>query len=71
MGYDDVERVFILRNSWGDWWGHGGYCYASYDYVASPDFNLEMCVRCLPLPAMRCAACLQRSWHAPLHAVFD
>ncbi|HLN28193.1 MAG TPA: C1 family peptidase [Gemmataceae bacterium] len=30
VGYDDDERVFICRNSWGDAWGDAGYFYMPY-----------------------------------------
>jgi hypothetical protein len=26
VGYDKNERMFIVRNSWGEVWGDGGYC---------------------------------------------
>ena len=25
VGYDDDQQVFILRNSWGEYWGEMGY----------------------------------------------
>ncbi|KAL1495926.1 hypothetical protein AB1Y20_014568 [Prymnesium parvum] len=40
VGYMDREQLFIVRNSWGENWGVGGYCYIPYDYVANPDFNV-------------------------------
>lgn len=39
VGYSDVDRVFIVRNSWGDRWGDRGYCYMSYDYVMNKSYN--------------------------------
>ncbi len=39
VGYSDKERVFIVRNSWGDRWGDQGYCYMPYDYVINDKFN--------------------------------
>lgn len=39
VGYNDRQRVFIVRNSWGSDWGVDGYCYLSYDYVCNPEFN--------------------------------
>lgn len=36
VGYDDLQKVFIVRNSWGLDWGDRGYCYISYDYLKSP-----------------------------------
>lgn len=30
VGYDDMKKHFIIRNSWGSKWGDKGYCY--YDY---------------------------------------
>eukprot|EP00316_Scyphosphaera_apsteinii_P004293 CAMPEP_0119307836 /NCGR_PEP_ID=MMETSP1333-20130426/8219_1 /TAXON_ID=418940 /ORGANISM="Scyphosphaera apsteinii, Strain RCC1455" /LENGTH=512 /DNA_ID=CAMNT_0007311471 /DNA_START=47 /DNA_END=1585 /DNA_ORIENTATION=+ len=40
VGYMDREELFIVRNSWGEDWGVGGYCYLPYDYVANTDFNV-------------------------------
>ena len=39
VGYDDEERLFICRNSWGDQWGDAGYFYMPYAYLL--DDNLS------------------------------
>jgi hypothetical protein len=39
VGYSDPDRVFIVRNSWGEDWGDKGYCYIPYDYLMNPKFN--------------------------------
>ncbi|NLG28876.1 MAG: C1 family peptidase [Chloroflexi bacterium] len=33
VGYDDSRNTFKFANSWGSWWGEGGYGYLTYDYV--------------------------------------
>jgi C1A family cysteine protease len=33
VGYDDQERVFVCRNSWGEGWGDAGYFYMPYAYL--------------------------------------
>lgn len=33
VGYDDDDRVFICRNSWGAGWGDAGYFYMPYAYL--------------------------------------
>ncbi len=32
-GFNDAQRVFKVRNSWGTDFGDNGYCYLSYDYI--------------------------------------
>ena len=39
VGYDDSDRVFICRNSWGEGWGDAGYFYMPYAYLL--DNNLS------------------------------
>lgn len=52
VGYSDPDEVFIVRNSWGSGWGHNGYCYIPYDYMA----NGERCsLLALTLTALRFA----------------
>jgi C1A family cysteine protease len=33
VGYDDAEQRFVVRNSWGDTWGMGGYFTMPYAYL--------------------------------------
>jgi C1A family cysteine protease/GH25 family lysozyme M1 (1,4-beta-N-acetylmuramidase) len=33
VGYDDSKNMFIVRNSWGPYWGIAGYCYMPYAYL--------------------------------------
>jgi C1A family cysteine protease len=37
VGYDDIRKVFIVRNSWGTSWGDNGHFYMPYEYVTSPN----------------------------------
>jgi C1A family cysteine protease len=39
VGYDDEDRLFICRNSWGAGWGDAGYFYMPYAYLL--DDNLS------------------------------
>ena len=41
VGYSEPDQVFIVRNSWGEDWGDGGYCYIPYDYMANPELNAD------------------------------
>jgi C1A family cysteine protease len=35
VGYDQIKRHFIVRNSWGEW-GDKGYCYMPFSYLTNP-----------------------------------
>lgn len=39
VGYDENKRRFIVRNSWGTYWGDKGYAYVPYDYLDAADAN--------------------------------
>jgi len=41
-GYDDVTSRFILRNSWGSYWGDNGYFYLPYDYITNDDLCSDL-----------------------------
>lgn len=34
VGYSDEQKVFVVRNSWGDKFGRDGYCYIPYSFVS-------------------------------------
>jgi C1A family cysteine protease len=36
VGYDDEKSCFIVKNSWSEYWGDGGYCYIPYKYMLDP-----------------------------------
>lgn len=37
VGYDDVDRNFLVRNSWGLGWGIHGHFLMPYDYLNNPE----------------------------------
>lgn len=39
VGYNDAQRRFIVRNSWGTDWGMKGYFTMPYDYVANRNLS--------------------------------
>lgn len=39
VGYDDSQKRFIVRNSWGENWGMNGYFTMPYDYVANRNLS--------------------------------
>jgi len=38
VGYDDDQRMFIVRNSWGAGWGRSGYFLMPYAFIENPDY---------------------------------
>ena len=45
-GFSDEERVFVVRNSWGERFGDFGYCYIPYDY-AEKYFRNAVIITCI------------------------
>ena len=39
VGYDDPEKRFIVRNSWGEAWGMKGYFTMPYQYLADRELS--------------------------------
>jgi C1A family cysteine protease len=39
VGYDDKNQWFIVRNSWADTWGMGGYFTLPYQYLLEPNLS--------------------------------
>jgi C1A family cysteine protease len=37
VGYSDNKKCFLVRNSWGEEWGIGGYFLMGYDFIVSSD----------------------------------
>jgi len=43
VGYSDKSKAFIVRNSWGQDWGHNGYCYIPYEYMTNEAYCSGLC----------------------------
>jgi C1A family cysteine protease len=39
IGYDETQKRFIVRNSWGTGWGQKGYFTIPYDYLANRNLS--------------------------------
>ena len=42
VGYDDEQRRFVVRNSWGAHWGQKGYFTMPYEYLASRNLSDDL-----------------------------
>ncbi len=42
VGYDDLQKRFIMRNSWGSEWGMKGYFTIPYEYLADKNLASDM-----------------------------
>jgi C1A family cysteine protease len=41
VGYDDSQRTFLVRNSWGEGWGLKGYFTMPYAYLLQSDLSSD------------------------------
>jgi C1A family cysteine protease len=37
VGYDMEAKTVLMRNSWGEGWGRGGYFTLPFDYISNPE----------------------------------
>jgi C1A family cysteine protease len=42
VGYNNADRTFLVRNSWGTKWGQQGYGTMPYDYILSPQWTTDL-----------------------------
>lgn len=42
VGYDDVKKLWIMRNSWGTSWGDKGYFYLPYSYLTNDSLSSDL-----------------------------
>lgn len=42
VGFNDANKSFIVRNSWGSNWGDHGYCYIPYSYMCNPSTTFDL-----------------------------
>jgi C1A family cysteine protease len=42
VGYNNADRTFLVRNSWGSQWGQQGYGTMPYDYILSPTWTTDL-----------------------------
>ena len=41
-GYDEKKQLWIMRNSWGPYWGLNGYFYLPYQYLLTPSLCSDL-----------------------------
>jgi C1A family cysteine protease len=46
VGYDDQQKLFLAKNSFGTDWGDQGYCWFTYDYIRT--YGVDMWVFDIP-----------------------
>jgi C1A family cysteine protease len=43
-GYSEKNKVYIVRNSWGNEFGDKGYCYIPFNYIEDENLNKYACI---------------------------
>ena len=43
-GYSEKEKVYIVRNSWGEAFGDKGYCYIPFSYIEDKKLCRQACI---------------------------